>query len=50
MESTLWTEKYRPKTLKGVVGQDIVDELQLVEFVNGKSSTQTIEKIQNISN
>ena len=29
-----------------VVGQDIVDELQLVEFVEGKSSTQTIEKIQ----
>ena len=33
-----------------VIGQDIVDELQLVEFVEGKSSTQTIEKIQNISN
>ena len=29
-----------------VVGQDIVDELQLVEFIEGKSSTQTIEKIQ----
>jgi D-beta-D-heptose 7-phosphate kinase / D-beta-D-heptose 1-phosphate adenosyltransferase len=29
-----------------VVGQDIVDELKLVEFVDGKSSTQTIEKIK----
>jgi D-beta-D-heptose 7-phosphate kinase/D-beta-D-heptose 1-phosphate adenosyltransferase len=31
---------------KEVVGQDIADELKLVEFVDGKSSTQTIEKIQ----
>jgi len=31
---------------KEVVGQDIADELQLVEFVDGKSSTQTIEKIK----
>ena len=31
---------------KEVVGQDIVDELKLVEFVDGKSSTQTIEKIK----
>lgn len=29
-----------------VVGQDIVGELKLVEFVDGKSTTQTIEKIQ----
>ena len=31
---------------KEVVGQDIADELKLVEFVDGKSSTKTIEKIQ----
>jgi D-beta-D-heptose 7-phosphate kinase/D-beta-D-heptose 1-phosphate adenosyltransferase len=31
---------------KEVVGQDIADELKLVEFVDGKSSTQIIEKIQ----
>ena len=31
---------------KEVVGQDIADELKLVKFVNGKSSTQTIEKIK----
>jgi D-beta-D-heptose 7-phosphate kinase / D-beta-D-heptose 1-phosphate adenosyltransferase len=31
---------------KEVVGQDIVDELKLVEFVNDKSSTKTIEKIK----
>jgi D-beta-D-heptose 7-phosphate kinase / D-beta-D-heptose 1-phosphate adenosyltransferase len=31
---------------KEVVGQDIVDELKLVEFVDGKSSTQTIKKIK----
>ena len=35
---------------KEVIGQDIADELKLVEFVDGKSSTQTIEKIQNVSN
>ena len=29
-----------------VVGQNIVKELKLVEFVNGKSTTQTISKIQ----
>ncbi len=28
-----------------VVGQDIVDELKLVQFVEGKSTTKTIEKI-----
>jgi D-beta-D-heptose 7-phosphate kinase/D-beta-D-heptose 1-phosphate adenosyltransferase len=33
-----------------VIGQDIVEELKLVEFVEDKSSTQTIEKIQNVSN
>jgi len=31
---------------KEVVGQDIVDELKLVKFVDEKSTTQTIEKIQ----
>ena len=31
---------------KEVVGQDIADELKLVEFVHGKSSTKTIEKIK----
>ncbi len=36
------------KDYKGekVIGEDIVEELKLVEFVNGKSSTLTIEKIQ----
>ena len=32
---------------KEVVGQDIADELRLVEFVEGKSTTKTIERIQN---
>ncbi|MDB2670812.1 D-glycero-beta-D-manno-heptose-7-phosphate kinase [Candidatus Pseudothioglobus singularis] len=31
---------------KKVVGQDIADELKLVEFVVGKSTTKTIEKIR----
>ena len=31
---------------KEVIGQDIADELKLVEFIDGKSSTQTIKKIQ----
>ena len=31
---------------KDVVGQDIVDELRLVDFVQGKSTTKTIEKIK----
>ena len=31
---------------KEIVGEDIVDELRLVEFVDGKSSTKTIEKIK----
>ena len=31
---------------KDVVGQDIADELKLVQFVDGKSTTKTIEKIQ----
>jgi len=31
---------------KSVVGQDIADELKLVQFVDGKSTTKTIEKIQ----
>jgi D-beta-D-heptose 7-phosphate kinase / D-beta-D-heptose 1-phosphate adenosyltransferase len=30
---------------KSVVGQDIADELKLVHFVEGKSTTKTIEKI-----
>ena len=31
---------------KKVVGQDIADELKLVQFVDGKSTTKTIEKIR----
>lgn len=31
---------------KEVVGQDIADELRLVDFVDGKSTTQTIERIK----
>jgi len=31
---------------KDVVGQDIAEELKLVQFVDGKSTTRTIEKIQ----
>jgi len=31
---------------KEVIGQDIADELKLVQFVEGKSTTKTIEKIQ----
>ena len=31
---------------KDVVGEDIADELKLVQFVDGKSTTSTIEKIQ----
>ncbi|MDC9715553.1 MAG: D-glycero-beta-D-manno-heptose 1-phosphate adenylyltransferase, partial [Gammaproteobacteria bacterium] len=31
---------------KQVVGQDIADELKLVQFVEGKSTTKTIKKIQ----
>jgi len=31
---------------KAVVGQDIANELKLVQFVEGKSTTKTIEKIQ----
>jgi len=34
---------------KDVVGQDIADELKLVQFVDGKSTTKTIEKIQQSS-
>jgi len=32
---------------KEVVGQDIADELRLVQFVDGKSTTKTIQRIQN---
>lgn len=32
---------------KEVVGQDIADELKLVRFVDGKSTTNTIKRIQN---
>ncbi|SVE23097.1 uncharacterized protein METZ01_LOCUS475951, partial [marine metagenome] len=31
---------------KKVVGQDFVDELKFVEFIKGKSTTQTIERIK----
>jgi D-beta-D-heptose 7-phosphate kinase/D-beta-D-heptose 1-phosphate adenosyltransferase len=31
---------------KEVIGQDIADELKLVQFVDGKSTTKTIQKIQ----
>ena len=31
---------------KEVVGQDLVDELKLVEFVEGRSTTKTIQRIQ----
>ena len=31
---------------KTVVGQNIADELKLVQFVDGKSTTKIIEKIQ----
>ena len=31
---------------KEVVGQDIADELKLVQFVDGKSTTNTIKRIQ----
>ncbi|HIP18470.1 MAG TPA: D-glycero-beta-D-manno-heptose-7-phosphate kinase [Sulfurovum sp.] len=33
---------------KNVVGQDIADELRLVNFVEGKSTTKTIKKIKDI--
>lgn len=47
-------EAIKPKTLvkggdyinKEVIGQDIVDELKLVEFVEQRSTSQTIKKIQ----
>ena len=32
---------------KDVIGQDIADELRLVTFIDGKSTTKTIEKIKN---
>ena len=32
---------------KDVVGQDIANELKLVQFVDGKSTTNTIKRIQN---
>jgi D-beta-D-heptose 7-phosphate kinase/D-beta-D-heptose 1-phosphate adenosyltransferase len=32
---------------KDVVGQDIAQELRLVQFVDGKSTTKTIQRIQN---
>ncbi|MFT5875804.1 MAG: D-beta-D-heptose 7-phosphate kinase/D-beta-D-heptose 1-phosphate adenosyltransferase [Clostridium sp.] len=35
---------------KQVVGSEIADELKLVQFVDGKSTTKTIEKIQFYSN
>ncbi len=44
----------RPNTLikggdyknKNVIGQDIVDELKIVDFIEGKSTTNTIKQIQ----
>lgn len=33
---------------KEVVGQDIADKLTLINFIDGKSTTQTIEKIKNL--
>ena len=33
---------------KEVVGQDIVKELKLVQFIDGKSTTKTIERIQKV--
>ena len=35
---------------KEVIGSDQADELILVKFINGKSSTETIKKIQQFSN
>jgi len=32
---------------KEVIGQDVADEMILVKFINNKSSSLTIEKIQN---
>ena len=40
------SEGWRLRKVKKLVGQDIADELKLVEFVDEKSTTQTIEKIQ----
>ena len=36
--------------VKEVVGQDIADELKLVQFVDGKSTTNTIKRIQENEN
>jgi D-beta-D-heptose 7-phosphate kinase / D-beta-D-heptose 1-phosphate adenosyltransferase len=33
---------------KNVVGEDLVDELKIVEFIEGKSTSKTIEKIKGI--
>ena len=33
---------------KEVIGQHVVEELKLVKFINGKSTTDTINKIQNL--
>ncbi len=33
---------------KEVVGSDIVEQIKLVEFIDGKSTTKTIEKIQKV--
>ena len=33
---------------KNIIGQDLVEETKLVEFVEGKSTTQTVKKIQNL--
>jgi D-beta-D-heptose 7-phosphate kinase/D-beta-D-heptose 1-phosphate adenosyltransferase len=41
-----WLGKSGDYEGKVVVGQDIANELKLVQFVNGKSTTNTIKRIQ----
>ena len=31
---------------KNIIGSDLVEELKLVKYINGKSTTKTIQKIQ----
>ena len=35
---------------KDIVGQDIANEVKIVDFVTGKSTTRTIETIEKIAN
>ena len=44
--SAVRSSLYRSSLGKEVVGEDIADELKLVKFVDEKSTTQTIDKIQ----